>query len=358
MSSQKIQVLVVDDSAVVRGLLVRALESDPGIVVSGTAMHGAAALSALRKQPAHVVVLDVEMPVMDGLTALPHILTEFPQTRVIMASALTREGAEPTVRALALGAAGCIAKPTATSVSASIEQLGDELIPLVKALGQSLVGEKTSVAAVPVERRPLVRVGRFRPDIIVIGSSTGGPNALSSLLSELSDDVRCPILLVQHMPATFTPMLARHLQKDSGRPCQEATNGGVIERGQIYVAPGDFHLSIGKSDGRMITLLDQGPPQHFCRPSVNPLFQAAAEWYSHRVLAVMLTGMGEDGIEGTRAVSARSGFIIAQDEASSVVWGMPGAVVREGLADEVLPLNQIAGAIAHACSPQPAVAAT
>lgn len=350
---------MVDDSAVVRGLLVRALESDPGIAVIGTAMHGMAALSSLRKQPAHVVVLDVEMPVMDGLTALPHILSEFPQTRVIMASALTQEGAEPTVRALALGAAGCIAKPTATSVSASIEQLGNELLPLVKALGQPLVVEKQPLHhSLPTEQAPAVRASRFRPDLLVIGSSTGGPNALSCVLSELPDNVRCPILLVQHMPPTFTPMLAKHLGKDSGRPCQEALNGGVIERGHIYVAPGDYHLSIGKSDGQMITLLDQSSPQHFCRPSVNPLFRSAAELYGHRVLAVMLTGMGEDGIEGTREVAARSGYIIAQDEASSVVWGMPGAVVREGLADEVLPLSHIAKAIASACCPQPVAAVT
>jgi two-component system, chemotaxis family, protein-glutamate methylesterase/glutaminase len=359
VTQPRIKVLVVDDSAVVRGLLVRALKSESVIEVVGTAMHGLAAISALKKQPADVVVLDVEMPVMDGLTALPHILSEFPHTRVIMASALTQEGAEPTVRALALGAAGCIAKPSAQSISASIEQLGNELVSLVKVLGQSLVSGRAAPhhtpPAAPVQP---TREARFRPGLIVVGSSTGGPNALSYVLSELSDDVQCPILLVQHMPPTFTPMLARHLEKDSGRPCQEAVSGGLIERGRIYVAPGDYHLSIGRSEGRMITLLDHGPPQHFCRPSVNPLFLTAARHYGHHVLAVMLTGMGEDGIEGTREVAAKSGYIIAQDEASSVVWGMPGAVVREGLADEILPLNLIARAIADACCPQQAVAAT
>lgn len=354
-----VRVLIVDDSAVVRGLLVRAMATDPGILVVATAMHGESALQMLRRNPADVVILDVEMPVMDGLTALPRILAEFPAVRVIMASSTTTEGAETTVRALALGAAECIAKPMAESTSASMAQLVQQLVPLVKALGGAQSTEPAKLAAKPTavaQRAALTNGTSLRrtgpggiPTIVVIGSSTGGPNALSVILKEMPLDFLLPILIVQHMPATFTPMLARHLQQDSRRTCREAVNGGVIERGCIYVAPGDYHVQIERRGERMVTVLNQDPPEHYCRPSVNPLFRTAAQWYGRNVLAVMLTGMGDDGIEGVRDIVARGGRVIAQDEASSVVWGMPGAVVREHLADEVLPLGSIAEGIVRAC---------
>ena len=343
MSSSDIRVLIVDDSAVVRGLLARALETEPGIVISGTAMHGVAALSNLRHNPADIVILDVEMPVMSGLEVLPKILEEFPRTRVIMASSLTVEGGETTVRALALGAAGCIAKPQTTSLAGSIQQLVQELVPLVKALAPRR--EEKPVASGSFSKRDAAQANASyngAPAVLVIGTSTGGPNALSALLSKMPTNFSLPTLIVQHMPPMFTPMLARHLQQDSGRPCREAVEGGELERGHIYVAPGDYHMSVVKRGDRMVTTLDQAPPEHYCRPSVNPLFRSAAEWYGSGVLAVMLTGMGDDGIEGTRTIRARNGYIIAQDEASSVVWGMPGAVVRENLANVVLPLNEIA----------------
>jgi two-component system chemotaxis response regulator CheB len=344
-----IQVLIVDDSAVVRGLLVRALSGAPDVDVIGTAMHGESALRMLRKQPADVVILDVDMPVMDGLTALPQILAEFPRTRVVMASALTSEGAEISVKALALGAAGCIAKPTASSVSQSIEQLVRDLVPLVKALGESC--DEPDPPLRSLNRLPRLSISA-RPDIVVIGSSTGGPNALAKVIAGLGPDFPCPVLIVQHMPPTFTPMLARHLQHDGGRPCGEARHGELIDPGRTYVAPGDFHLSINRDGRQMITVLDQSPPEHFCRPSVNPLFRSAATWFGPRVLAVMLTGMGDDGIEGTQQIVTRGGTVIAQDEASSVVWGMPGAVVREGLAHHVLPLKSIAHTIRSLCLPE------
>ena len=351
--NQPIKVMVVDDSAVVRGLLVRTLSGDAEICIVGTAMHGEAALRQLRKQPADVVVLDVEMPVMDGLTALPLILREFPDTRVIMASSLTQEGAEPTVRALALGAAGCIAKPVADNVSTAVDILAAELLPLVKALARPAAQVKTAQPVSASVAPPRAR--KILPDAIVIGSSTGGPNALSQVLSQLSRDVTCPILIAQHMPPAFTPILAKHLEKDSGRPAQEGIDGGRIERGCIYVAPGNFHMTIDRADGCLVTRLNQEPPEHYCRPSVNPLFRSAAAWYGNRMLAVMLTGMGDDGIEGTREIAWRGGTVIAQDEASSVVWGMPGAVVRAGLAHEILPLGEIAAAIRHICTREPAL---
>lgn len=352
VTRKPVEVLVVDDSAVVRGLMVKSLESSPKITVVGTAMHGERALQFLRKQPADVVLLDVEMPVMDGLTALQHILKEFPKTHVIMVSSMTYDGASTTVQALKLGAADCVAKPNAGSASQSIEQLTSELVPLVIALGGN-TSSTLSVAAPPPSKpvaAPFVAPDtKSQPRVVVIGASTGGPNALSTVIGGLSREFELPILITQHMPAMFTPMLAKHLAQDGGRPCMEATHGTPIEKGHTYVAPGDFHMEIDRKEGRLVTVLHQGPPEHFCRPSVNPLFRSAAKWYGFSTLAVMLTGMGEDGIEGTRELAAVKAQIIAQDEESSVVWGMPAAVCKAGLADQILPLDQIAPAVARIC---------
>ncbi len=352
MNTPEIRVLIVDDSAVVRGLLAKALETDPQIKLAGTAMHGQSALATLKSTPVDVVVLDVEMPVMDGLTALTHIQRDYPAVQVIMASSLTYNGAETTVKALELGAAGCIAKPTSTSMSESIAKVSAELVPLVKALA---VKQKKAIPAAVQQRMTSSfapaprRTSHFPPKLLVIGTSTGGPQALRTVLTGLPPDFPLPILLVQHMPPTFTPMLARHLAQDTGRPCGEAIHGEPIEPGRTYVAPGDYHMEVVKRGDRMGLDLHQGPPEHYCRPSVNPLFRTAADWYGPGVLAVMLTGMGEDGLEGTQTVVARGGMVIAQDEASSVVWGMPGAVVRAGLAHEVMPLPAIAAAILRRC---------
>ncbi|MGE3313731.1 MAG: chemotaxis response regulator protein-glutamate methylesterase [Planctomycetaceae bacterium] len=349
MSDSVVRVLVVDDSAVVRGLLARALETDPEIRVAGTAMHGEQALGWLRRNKADVVVLDVEMPVMDGLTALARIQDEFPSVHVVMASGLTYEGASTTVKALALGAAGCIAKPSARSTTESIDLLVRDLVPMIRALGGHDQGiHAPTPVKPPSSPRPIVP-----PAVVVIGASTGGPKALTTVLSALPADFPLPILIVQHMPPMFTPMLAKHLEQDTRRPCREAVNGGKIEANHTYVAPGDFHVQVERQSGAMVTILNQDPPEHYCRPSVNPLFRSAAHWYGNRLLAVMLTGMGEDGIEGTRAIVARQGYVIAQDQATSVVWGMPGAVVREQLAHETLPISMIAPAIERVCGLEP-----
>lgn len=357
MSGQVIRVLVVDDSAVVRGLLARAVQQDPALQLVGTAMHGEAALSQLRRTPTDVVVLDVEMPVMDGITTLQRIQVEFPRVRVIMASALTSEGADITCRALALGAAGCIAKPVTSNLSDSIDQLTRELVPLIKALKPVSPAAPLSTAvpqitgAPPESPRP--RNGRspshIPPRVLVIGSSTGGPQALRGVLTALPTDFPLPILIVQHMPPLFTPMLAKHLGIDTRRPCQEGANLQPVLSGHTYVAPGDYHMELMRRDNELVTRLTQAAPEHYCRPSVNPLFRSAAAVYGSAVLAVMLTGMGEDGLEGSRTIVEAGGRLIAQDEATSVVWGMPGAVVRAGLAHEVLPLAQIGPRILRAC---------
>lgn len=354
MSGSEIRVLVVDDSAVVRGLLAKALETDPEIRVAGTAMHGEQALGWLRRNQADIAVLDVEMPVMDGLTALSRIQREFPHIHVVMASGLTYEGAETTVKSLALGAAGCIAKPSARNTTESIDMLARELVPLIRALGgRDQTAHVAPMCAAPNRPQPVRRTSQVHPSILVIGASTGGPKALTTVLSALPTDFPLPVLIVQHMPPMFTPMLAKHLAQDSGRPCQEGIDGGKIEKYHTYVAPGDFHMQIDKRGGFMVTTLNQEPAEHYCRPSVNPLFRSAADWYGNSVLAVMLTGMGEDGIEGTRTIVSRGGYVIAQDQATSVVWGMPGAVVRENLANETLPLDMIAPAIERACLLEP-----
>jgi len=352
MTDEPIRVLVVDDSAVVRGLLVRALETDRSISVAGTAIHGEQALSWLRRNAADVVVLDVEMPVMDGLTALAHIQEEFPRVRAVMASSLTFEGAETTVKALALGAAGCIAKPAARSTAESIELVAAELVPLVRALDTGNGGREPAGIELPRNRRP--NAPAATPEIVVIGASTGGPQALKTVLEQLPREFPLPILIVQHMPPMFTPTLARHLERDGRRPCREARDGEPILPRHTYIAPGDFHLVIARQGRSMVTTLNQEPREHYCRPSVNPLFRSAAECYGKSVVAVMLTGMGEDGIEGSRAVAARQGYLIAQDRSSSVVWGMPAAVVRENLANEIQPLDRIAGALERLCAAEAA----
>lgn len=352
MSSHPIRVVVCDDSAVVRGLLARAIESDPNLQLVGTAMHGEAALSTLRRIPADVVVLDVEMPVMDGLTALQRIQQEFPRIRVIMASALTSEGADTTLRALSLGAVGCIAKPTSSSVNESITHLTKELLPQIRALGRSDRSATATAHTSPAaESRGAHRSREAQHPFtaVVIGTSTGGPQALRKVLCDLPSDFPLPIFIVQHMPPLFTPMLAKHIQMDTGRPSQEAKHLENVKPGHTYVAPGDYHMELERRDGNVRTLLTQAAPEHYCRPSVNPLFRTAAQVYRQSLLSVVLTGMGEDGKEGAADIVKNGGWLIAQDEASSVVWGMPGAVVRAKLAHEVLPLDQVGPRILQAC---------
>lgn len=366
MISSSIQVLIVDDSAVIRGLISKALEQEPEIVVAGTAMNGERALSWMESHYVNVVILDVEMPVMDGLTALKKIQSLYPNVRVIMASGLTSKGAETTVQALSLGAVGCVAKPQTGSAAESIRVLSNELVMMIKAVAspkaKPVLKSRTTQQQHPhvqtqpskhnlSDQRIFSQKIKFykQPDVLVIGTSTGGPKALAELLPEIPIDLPIPILIVQHMPAGFTEILASHIQKDTGRITVEAKDNEPLESHKTYVAPGGSHLLIGEKNGQKVTHINQAPAEHFCRPSVNPLFRSAAEHFGDRTLAVMLTGMGEDGIEGSHEIAQVGGTIIAQDEASSVVWGMPAAVVYAGLADKVLPLSQIAAEIKSQC---------
>jgi two-component system chemotaxis response regulator CheB len=351
MTDTPIRVLVCDDSAVARGLLARALETDDQIQVVGSVMHGAAALTWLEKHDADVMVLDIQMPVLNGLETLERLHTVQPDLPVIIVSSLTSEGAESTVAALKLGAVACVAKPNTGNATGNIEQLSLELRPLVLHVSRP-APKPTTVRSAPQCALPRTKpVSReFSPEIIVIGSSTGGPRALQDVIQRIPSHVDAPILIAQHMPPMFTPILAEHLAHDCGRPAQEGGHNTPVLPGNIYVAPGDFHMELHRHDGHLTTRLNQGEPEHFCRPSVNPLFRSAAKLFPGGVLAIMLTGMGEDGIEGTRDVRAANGYVIAQDEASSVVWGMPGAVARADLAQQILPVDQIGLAVGNVFS--------
>ena len=338
-----IRVMIVDDSAVIRGFLSRIIDRQPDMRVVAAAWHGKAALNVLRRKAVDVVLLDIEMPEMDGLEALPLILEEHPGVRVLMASSLTRKGAHVTIKALSLGAADYVEKPKA---GGGLEAISEELVRKVRAVG----GRTPSPPAArgePRRRGSTPRPQRHRgpPALIAITSSTGGPNALREVLSQMPVDLPLPIIIVQHMPALFTRMLAERLEAVTGRPCAEAQDGAPILGGRTYVAPGDFHLQVERTPEGPVGRLTQSEPENFCRPSADPLLRSLAREYKGAVVVAVLTGMGHDGLEGCREIIQAGGYVVAQDQETSVVWGMPGAVTHAGLADSVLPLNQIAGHI-------------
>lgn len=343
-ASRRPRVLVVDDSAVVRGLVARWIEADERLEVAATCADGEQAVKRAGELQPDLVVLDVEMPRMDGLTALPLILKAAPKARVIMASTLTLKGGEVTIRALSLGAADYAPKPEAGKV-AGAEAYRAELLQKLVALAPGLARARPAPVA-PVAPAPRRLAVPGRPELLVIGASTGGPQALRALAAALPRDTTVPILIVQHMPKLFTAILAEHLSK-VGLPAREAIDGEVLRGGQIYVAPGDFHLTVRGAPGAFTAHLDQSAPINFCRPSVDPLFVSAAAAAGRNLVAAVLTGMGHDGREGARKIREAGGRVIAQDQATSVVWGMPGAVAEAGLADQILPLADIGPTLAR-----------
>jgi two-component system, chemotaxis family, protein-glutamate methylesterase/glutaminase len=370
-AADPVRVMVVDDSAVVRGLVTRMLEEDPGFSVVASVGNGQLALAALERHDIEVVVLDIEMPVMDGLTALPKMLQIDPELQIIMASTLTLKNADISLRALEAGAAEYIPKPTSSREMTGANDFKRELMDKVRALAAArrrgprrrsrtvplpsagaprLPPARPHIqpAAVPVVLRP---APTEPPDVIAIGSSTGGPQALFSLLSALkAGTLRQPILITQHMPPTFTTILAEHISRCSGWVAAESTDGEVIRSNKIYIAPGDFHMVVESRGADKVIRLSKNPPENFCRPSVDPMLRSIAAAWGRRVLTVILTGMGSDGLKGGQVVVAAGGTVIAQDEASSVVWGMPGAVAHAGLCSAVLPLPEIAPYIARVAS--------
>jgi len=342
-SAQRIRVLIVDDSLVIRHLIAEALGADPEIEVVGAEANGALALARIPELRPDVVTLDIEMPVLDGLETLKRIRKSHPKLRTIMFSTLTTRGAAVTFEALAIGADDYVAKPAnAGSLDKSLASLRSELIPKIKqffAMPAAPVRVMQARKAPPPA--PAKPASRAQPHLVAIGVSTGGPQALAQLIPKLPAGFSLPVVIVQHMPPMFTRLLAERLDADSGLKVQEAADGLEVRRGVVIVARGDYHLRLRRSGALVTTVLDQGAPENSCRPSVDVLFRSVAEVYGEHVLAVMLTGMGSDGLLGMRALKSAGASNLVQDQASSVVWGMPGAIVEAGLADEVLPLDKI-----------------
>jgi len=373
-TSRRIRVMIVDDALVARGFVKRWVDAEPDLELVGSLSDGREAIDRLEQINPDVVVLDVEMPVVDGITALPQLLKKKPDLAIIMASTLTRRNAEISMKALSLGALDCIPKPEASGRAAS-QDFRDELINKIRHLGGRRFGRRTPMRApIPASApaAPLTRVEpapalvpahapivpsfhkphhppvtrpmpRLSPKVLLIGASTGGPQALTEVVSHIdriSD--RIPVLITQHMPPTFTTILAEHLARVSNRVVREAVDGEPIVPGRMYLAPGGIHMRVKKRDGHAVIALDDSAPVHFCKPAVDPMFSSAAEIWGNGVLGVILTGMGSDGTDGGAQIVAAGGAIIAQDEETSVVWGMPGAAADAGLCSAILPLKDIA----------------
>jgi two-component system, chemotaxis family, protein-glutamate methylesterase/glutaminase len=333
------RVMICDDSAVIRGALARILEADPGIAVVAKVENGKLAVEQIRAAQVDVVVLDIEMPIMDGMTALPLLLRADPGVRVIMASTLTTRGADIALRALRLGASDYVPKPSSIG-TVNDDAFRRELLEKVKGLARM-----RRRATMPVRQRQPIALRPAPPfpaRLLAVGSSTGGPQALFTLVQGLGRSLGVPVVMTQHMPATFTPILADHLTRLGLMPCTEARDGESLVAGRIYLAPGDKHLLVEGGRTGLRARLTTDPPENFCRPSVDPMLRSAAAACEGRVLVAMLTGMGHDGLAGTKKVIDAGGAAIGQDEASSVVWGMPGAVAEAGLCHAVLPLPKIA----------------
>jgi len=366
---QTIRVMVVDDSVVVRGLVARWLDEEPGIKVVASLRTGREAVDQFDRHTPDVVLLDIEMPDLDGLSALPLLLQKDRNLIVIMASTLTRHNAEASFKAMSLGAADYIPKPeTNRGVTTSVE-FRRELIEKVRHLGSRRKsraaarpgaptpqlprpeippsrGVAPAVLPVPSARFKLRPFGNVAPRVLLVGSSTGGPQALSAVMGQLGSVIdQAAVLITQHMPATFTTILAEHLARASHRRASEAVDHEPIVPGRIYIAPGGRHMMVERANNSPIVMLNDGPAVNFCKPAVDPLFASAARIWGPSVLAVILTGMGSDGANGAAEIVAAGGNVIAQDEATSVVWGMPGAAVNAGVCAAVLPLDQIAGKI-------------
>jgi two-component system, chemotaxis family, protein-glutamate methylesterase/glutaminase len=352
---EPITVLIVDDSRVFRAALEEALRDQPDIAVVGSVFSGAKALDFIRSRPPQVVTLDVEMPGMDGLETLEQIQA-FNASRpaasvgVIMVSAFTRRGAEVTMKALMSGAFDFVTKPSGPSPEANLATLREDVLPRIRAYARRRLAAPDATAPLAPHVARITRPAKARRPVavraIVIGASTGGPRALSSLLPGLCGRVATPILVVQHMPRDFTGSLAESLARQTGRAVVEAADGLPLTSAAVFIAPGDKHLVLRGSAGTPILGLSNAPPENGCRPSADVLFRSAAAVFGRDILALILTGMGRDGTAGLGAIRRAGGYIIAQDEATSVVWGMPGSAVEAGLADEVLPLPEIAPAAA------------
>jgi len=358
---RRIRVMIVDDAVVVRGLFGRWVEAEPDLEVVASLRTGREAVNQVERADPDVVVLDVDMPELDGIAALPLLLEKRRDLVVIMASTLTRRNAEISLNALSLGAADYIPKPASNREVTGSPSFRRDLIEKIRQLGlrskrlrfgnlRARVPGTEAPAALPLKLRAtpeqpiaLRPLPATAPRVLVIGSSTGGPQALNAIVTQIGSVLdRAPVLITQHMPPTFTTILAEHLARLTKRPAREAVEGEEVNAGTIYLAPGGRHMKVVRRDGIAVIALDDGSLVNFCKPAVDPLFSSAAEVWGPKVLALVLTGMGSDGLRGAQAIAAAGGCILAQDEPTSVVWGMPGQVAHAGLCSAVLPLDEIA----------------
>lgn len=347
----RIRVLIVDDSVVIRRLVTHALQEDPSLEIVGTAPNGSIGLARIPQLNPDVITLDVEMPEMNGLEMLKELRRTYKDVRVIMFSTLTERGASATMEALSLGADDYVTKASNEgSLDRSMTSLRGDLIPKIKQFflleGETAVppaGAPLAAARPVTNARPQASSSRplVPPEVVCIGISTGGPTALGAIIPTIPADFPLPILIVQHMPPMFTRLLAERLQANTKLKVEEATEGALVEPGKILIAPGDHHMRVRKTSLRIIVTLDQEPPENSCRPAVDVLFRSVEETYGGAAIAAVLTGMGYDGLRGAEVLKAHGACVIAQDEASSVVWGMPGAVANAGLADAVVPLGEV-----------------
>ena len=359
------RVMVVDDSSIVRGIVTRTLESAPRIKVVASVANGAQAVKMLATIECDVIVLDIEMPELDGISALPLLLAINPNVKIIMSSTLTRRGAEISMKAISLGAADYVAKPTSNIGAA--DAFRAELLGKVQAYGARArlariargPSKSAATSGGTTQAAPAARIGGVapsgpltlrksvieKPSIIAIGASTGGPQALSEVLKNLGHGVTQPIVITQHMPPTFTAILAEHMNRYAGRPAAEAVDGEVLQGGRIYVAPGGIHMLFEAVGAQTVVRLNDGPMENSCKPAVDPMFRSLSDIYKKKLFTVILTGMGYDGLKGAKYAIEAGAALIAQDQASSIVWGMPGAVAQAGLCNAVLPLAQIGQAI-------------
>ncbi len=358
---EPIRVMLCDDSSTMRRLIKAALKNEPRLSVVYEAEHGQDAVNNVDQTRPDIVVMDIEMPVMDGIVATREIRRRQPKLPIVMFSSLTSRGAEATLDALAAGANDFAVKPAASGhISNAMAQLQSDLLPkLLQLVAPNLASSTNATvahqhrsAASPLQQETPQQETLHRVDAIAIGVSTGGPDALAKLLFDIPKTLRVPVLITQHMPPVFTNLLAERLSLRTGHSVNEAVDGEVVTNDRILLAPGDFHLTVSRHGTSVRVKLNQEPEENSCRPAVDPLFRSVAKCYGKNAIGIVLTGMGQDGALGAADIKSTGGSIIVQDEASSVIWGMPGKIVSAGHADRILPLNEIASELARRVSRQ------